>query len=270
VLGGSAVFCYEVDDDDAWTAVLEQRLRERYGDGVEVVNAGVPGYDSFTSKMNYLYRVRPIEPDIVVVSHTWNDLKRLRHIESGAFPDATIGPGPNPVRRYLRRFQLAWRVRALWHRLSGDDRRENTWEEGGPENIPRNGRAHRWVRRNYDDLALLCESDGVRPVFTSQAGLISPETIADPQMRDRIRNDYAGMSLEKTLEQWRAISGIIEASAWDNGVLFVDTYESVPRQPRFFHDHVHLTVEGNRRVAEVMFRAMADDPVINAALEGRR
>lgn len=272
VLGGSAVFCYEVSDADTWTAVLEELLRERYGDHIDVINAGVPGYDSFTSKMNYLYRIRPIEPDVVVVSHTWNDLKRLRRIESGAFPDAAIGPGPNAVRKFFRRFQLAWRLRALWRRVAGEDRRENTWEGSvaGPEDIPRGGRAHRWVRRNYDDFALLAESDRVRPVFASQAGLISPETVADPATRARIRNDYAYLSIEETLEQWRAISGIIERSAWDNGVLFADVYARVPHEPRLFHDHVHLTEEGNRRVAEVTFEAMMTDPVIRAALEARR
>lgn len=268
VLGGSAVFCFEVDDADAWTALLEDKLRARYGNHIEVVNAGVPGYDAFISKMNYLYRIRPLEPDIVIVSHTWNDLKRLREIESGAFPRADLPPPPNPVRKFFRHFQLAWRARVLWQRVAGDDRRENTWDRGvaGPEHIPDGGRAHRWVRRNYDDLALLTESDGVRPVFASQAGLISESVIRDPEARVRIRNDYAFLSLEETLKQWRAISGIIERSAWDNGVLFVDEYGSVPHDPDLFHDHVHLTEEGNRRVAEVMFEAMVSDPLIDDEL----
>lgn len=268
VLGGSAVFCYEVDDADTWTALLEHWLQREYGDHVEVINAGVPGYDAFVSKMNYLYRIRPLQPDIAVVSHTWNDVKRFHEIERGEFPDKTIGPGPSPVRKFLRNYQLAWRVRALWWKVFRDDRRENTYEGEGdePAAIPENGRAHRWVRRNYDDLALLLESDGVLPVFVSQAGLLSRGNMDDPDVRAVVRNDYANLTVEETLNQWLVMTNIIESAAYDNGVLYVDVYGQVPHDPALFHDHVHLTKSGNARVADVIFQRMIADPAVDAVL----
>jgi hypothetical protein len=269
VLGGSAVFCYEVGDERTWTALLEKSLRSRYGNHIEVINAGVPGYDCFTSKMNYLYRIRAVEPDIVVVSHTWNDIKRFRELEAGIFPDATIGPGPNAVRKLLRRLQLAWRARALWWRISGAPR-ENTsgGDVGGPDHIPDGGRAHRWMRRNYDDMALLTHSDGVGAVFATQAGVLGPETVGDESVRAMVRNDYAYLSIEETLKQWLAASGIIERSARDHGICFADVYRAVAHDPALFHDHVHLTEAGNRRVAAALFESMTADSVIAAVLEG--
>jgi lysophospholipase L1-like esterase len=271
VLGGSATFCYEVDDADTWTGVLERFLRDEYGDHIEVVNAGVPGYDAFVSKMNYLYRVRAIEPDIVIVSHTWNDVKKFHHVESGAFPDATIGPGLSKVRKFLRNYQLARRARALWWRITEGDRRENTWEGpngGSPATIPDGGRAHSWARANYDDLALLLEADGVLPVFLSQAGLLSRGNLDDPDVVASVRNDYANLSVEETLKQWLAMTAIIEASAWEKGVLYIDVYGGVPHSAELFHDHVHLTRQGNQRVADVVFQGLIADSAIDAVLRG--
>lgn len=267
VLGGSATFCYEVDDADAWTAILEKRLREKYGPYVEVVNAGVPGYDAFISKINYMYRIRPLEPDILMVSHTWNDLKRFRTIESGAFPQAVVLGKPNPVRKFLRHFQLAWRVRALWWHFFRGDQRENTWDVGpGPSTIPPGGKAHRWARTNFDDIALLAQEDGVLPVFCSQAGVLSPEDVKDPEVRAMVRNDYAGLSVDGVLNQWLAMTKIISESAWDNGVLFIDVYGNVPHDPALFHDHVHLRRGGDERVADVTFEKLVADPAADAVL----
>lgn len=270
VLGGSAVFCYEVDDSLAWTALLEKKLQEEYGDHVEVINAGVPGYDAFVSKMNYLYRIRPLDPDIVVVSHTWNDLKMLYEEETGVFPDATIGPGPNPIRKFFRHFQLAWRIRAIYWELFRGDQRENKCESTVSDEITitPNGPGHRWARHNFEDLALLLQEDGVVAVFASQAGLLSPENVGDPAVRKVVRNDYACMTVEEVLKQWQALTKIIETAAWENGLTYVDVYDQVPHELRCFHDHVHLTEDGNRYVADAVYQGMITDPVVDAALRG--
>jgi hypothetical protein len=42
----------------------------------------------------------------------------------------------------------------------------------------------------------------------------------------------------------------------------------VPHELRCFHDHVHLTEDGNRYVADAVYQGMITDPVVDAALRG--
>jgi hypothetical protein len=266
VLGGSAAFCYEVDDADTWAARLEVLLRGRYGDDVDVINAGVPGYDASASLVNYFYRAWALDPDVVLVYHTWNDLKLFHVIESGHLRDKEAFVAPNRLRKLLRHSQLAWRVRGVCRELLQGDRRENAWGDGEYASIPPEGRAHRWARRNFDDLALVLEKDGVVPVFASQAGLLSRDNVGDPAIRGLVRNDYARLPVDEVLQQWEAMTTIIAEAAYDNGVLFVDAYRTVPHKTECFHDHVHLTEEGNRYVAEAFYARMIADPAVDAAL----
>jgi len=73
-LGGSTTYddCIE-DDTLTYPARLEYHLRER-GYNVRVVNAGVPGWTSYESLINYAFRVSYLEPDMVILFDAWNDL----------------------------------------------------------------------------------------------------------------------------------------------------------------------------------------------------
>lgn len=269
-LGGSSTFSYLTDDDEIWTRRLEEKLRSRFGGDIEVVNAGVPGYSAFASKVNYLYRIREIEPDAVLLYHTWNDMKFFRRLEEG---EEFRAPShrPRPIRDFLRRFQIPWRVRGLFHRLEGGlPPREDGWLEAGAAEavaIPEGGRAHRWARANYEDLALLAGSDGVLPVFVSQAGLLAEETLDDPEVRRRVYTEYQGLDYPEILRQWRAIAEIQRDVAERHGGVFIDAYAAVPHRLEHFRDHVHLTPAGNEAVAEAIFAGLSRSPAFTERLE---
>jgi lysophospholipase L1-like esterase len=268
-LGGSSTFSYQTDDEEIWTRRLEEKLRARFGDGVEVVNAGVPGYSSFSSKVNYLYRIRGLEPDAVLLYHTWNDMKFFRRLEEGEeFRSPSFRA--RPIRDFLRRFQILWRVRSLFYRSeSGLPPREDGWLEAGPAEavvIPEGGRAHRWARANYEDLALLASSDGVLPIFVSQAGLLAEGNLDDPEVRHRVYTEYQGLDYPEVLRQWKAISAIQRGAAERHGGLFIDAYRAVPHRTENFRDHVHLTPAGNEAVAAAIFTGLTGSPVFTERL----
>ncbi|HXV35845.1 MAG TPA: SGNH/GDSL hydrolase family protein, partial [Myxococcota bacterium] len=74
-LGGSTTYNYGVEDDDhTYPGRLEHHLREMGYRGVEVINAGVGGYNSFESLINLQFRVLDVEPDLVIVYQNTNDV----------------------------------------------------------------------------------------------------------------------------------------------------------------------------------------------------
>lgn len=63
------------DNDKTFPYQLERILRGDYGNNnVEVINAGVGGYDSWESLINLQFRVLDIDPDLIIVYHGTNDV----------------------------------------------------------------------------------------------------------------------------------------------------------------------------------------------------
>jgi lysophospholipase L1-like esterase len=84
VVGDSTAFGVGVDDADTWPAQLEAILNAQHGVGVEVVNAGVPGFSTFQAlRMAEKWAANP-RPDVVVVCAGFND---SANIPKGELPD---------------------------------------------------------------------------------------------------------------------------------------------------------------------------------------
>lgn len=265
-LGGSSTFCYATDDPLIWTVVLEKKLREKYGEKIEVINAGVPGYSAFESKINYLYRIRPLEPDVVIVYHTWNDMKRFHLLEQGIYPLKDTYQRDN-IKAFLRNFQFAWRIRNVLHSTVMKRLGENVYGgSGGDSTITEGGLAHQWERENYDDLATWANADGVIPVFASQGSLMGDDNIDKREVQDEVGTEYQNMSHQEILKQWKAITKIIQTSAEQHDGLFVDVFNEVPHDMEYFWDHVHLTEKGNRLVADLLFDTMVSDARVDSLL----
>jgi hypothetical protein len=80
ILGGSAVFDPNVFDADSidtndWPHRVERLLKSMGFDGVEVVNAGIPGHSTVDSFGRLYSQLWLYEPDVIVVYQTWNDIK---------------------------------------------------------------------------------------------------------------------------------------------------------------------------------------------------
>jgi lysophospholipase L1-like esterase len=73
-LGESTTFGTGVNDEETYSAVLEEILQSRYPDRrVTVINAGVPAYSSFQSLKFLEQRGVTFEPDVVLFYHEVND-----------------------------------------------------------------------------------------------------------------------------------------------------------------------------------------------------
>jgi lysophospholipase L1-like esterase len=83
ILGDSCAFGVGVRDDETWPAQLEKFLavlaatagepRDTRGPGIEVINAGVPGYSAFQGLTYLKRRGLDLRPDLVIASFGFND-----------------------------------------------------------------------------------------------------------------------------------------------------------------------------------------------------
>ncbi len=75
-LGGSSTYTINVKNNEhTFTARLQDILREQYDyKNVEVINAGVGGYNSWESLINLAFRVLDLEPDLLIIYQGTNDV----------------------------------------------------------------------------------------------------------------------------------------------------------------------------------------------------
>lgn len=88
-LGGSSTYGHgPTSNDTTWPARLQAYLSQAKPDAlIEVVNGGCQGYSSFESLANLAFRGLPLQPDLVVVYHTINDMRCALY--PGVRPDNT-------------------------------------------------------------------------------------------------------------------------------------------------------------------------------------
>jgi lysophospholipase L1-like esterase len=85
-LGGSSTYDVRIEDNaQTFTAQLEKLLKEEYGyQNVEVINAGVPGYNSWEILVNLEFRALDLDPDLVIIYEGTNDV-HARMVEPSAY-----------------------------------------------------------------------------------------------------------------------------------------------------------------------------------------
>src|SRR5688500_5241789 len=85
-LGGSSTYDIRIEDNEkTFTAQLQKLLTEEYGyQNVEVINAGVPGYNSWEILINLEFRVLDLNPDLVIIYEGTNDV-HARLVEPSAY-----------------------------------------------------------------------------------------------------------------------------------------------------------------------------------------
>lgn len=74
-LGGSTTYSTAVDDYRlSYPYLLGEYLREKGFESTEVINAGVNGYSSYHNLINLMFRVLPLQPDLVIIYQGLNDV----------------------------------------------------------------------------------------------------------------------------------------------------------------------------------------------------
>jgi len=218
--GDSITFGYGVDDDDSYPRRLSHAL------GAEVINAGVTGYSSFQA-LGLARRLLPrLAPDVGMLLIGWNDGNHRpvddreygRRVEAAARLEAW---GDHLyVYRLFRNVYLRWTLLQGLSRAKGTPKQHRVSPEQYAENL--------------DAFARECATRGTTPVF-----------VALPRRR-RLGEPPPDPTYPRTLEETAAR---LEVPLLTVGVLSAQEGEG---NDRFFLDTLHLTPEGNERLAALL------------------
>ena len=258
VLGGSLVFDIHANEGEDWPHLLGARLHERGHPEVEVLNAGVPGHASADSLGRLATQIWMLEPDLVLLVHGWNDLKLLGRID----PDhpllarlAPYDPHADPFQndrgfldRLLSRSQIYVKLRTRFFLSRVNPGSEGALAAGGGGT----GLDWAWGERQFRlDLALLaegCRAIGARPIFVTEASLVTPD--APEEARRRIQYDYVGLDHPALVRAYALFNDAVRDVGRARGVPVLDLDRALSGRLDLFADHVHTTAAGSRAYAD--------------------
>jgi lysophospholipase L1-like esterase len=262
-IGGSTTFGVYLPWRQSYPYYLQQTLRERLGtDAVEVINAGMTGSTTAESLHRLFTQILPLQPDMVVVYHAYNDLfpRVFDNYQEDYYHWRKSDPNnpPGLTRFYLWRLALRALNPTAFH--ENYDLQRYVWKT---ENLP-DSDTERLVNfdlssnaafaNNLEHIIRTLEAWDVQPVLASFA--IHPDIWH--------WNDYFPSYVWE--EGIRQNNAAIAALAVRYDLPLVPFAEAMtgPKKRVYYNDSIHMTAEGNQIKAAVFADTIA--PLIGARL----
>lgn len=280
-LGGSTTYGTSVlNYQDAYPYQLQQYLREQGYENVEVVNGGSGSYASYESLINLQFRGLPLQPDLVLIYHAFNDAHaRLVYPaaayqgdNSGAIIPALQNTRMPAIWEYstalrILGIELDWTIphNALEWRLVTypvtshvqefvKQKRQGTYPYGVFEQasamamFEMNPPTH--FRRNMTNMAVIAQAHGAQVMFMTFA--YSTDFPDEPQVNSE---EYI-FALNQHNDVTREVAAATDA-------LLYDFAEAMPDDPTYYTDGRHFNEGGNALRGQLIGDALIASGVLD-------
>jgi lysophospholipase L1-like esterase len=245
ILGGSAAYGYLVSDGEEASRLLEKQLHHLDVGDVEVINAGVPGYDLFQSIVRFREVVDPLQPDIVVLYLGYNDIRYLLSETPETFQNPRQPPYPF-WERWLRHSTLYGFVR---YRILGGATDFGIGRR--TQNLPTD-KGIAQFRRNLNEIMLASHEIGAELVVCVQATAAQPSV--SPELRAVLGN--TDVEVQRAIQIFEAIHHTLDDFAKKQDALFIDVSAAVPPTSQNLGDAIHLTAIGEQALADLLTKQL--------------
>jgi lysophospholipase L1-like esterase len=246
-LGGSSTYDVRIEDNDkTFTAQLEKLLKDQYGfQNVEVINAGVPGYNSWEILSNLEYRVLDLDPDLVIIYENTNDV-HARLVEPSSYRGDDSGRRqtwqipPIPLWEHSAFLRVLSRMMNFTRQISIDDFVSSptylSWPyeyrliDNGvdPSEILKENPPI-YLRRNLENMIAIAREHDVEIMFATWA-------------YSKYLNDYA--SKESYQQGFEENNQVIKDTANNHHIPLFDFARVMPQDAKYWADGRHSNETG--------------------------
>jgi lysophospholipase L1-like esterase len=265
-LGGSSTYDVSIENnDETFTAQLEKMLKEEYGySNVQVINAGVPGYNSWEILVNLEFRVLDLDPDLVIIYEGTNDV-HARMVEPSAYSSDDLGRRqawqvpPVAWWEHSALLRIASRTMNITRQISIDDfvsaptymswpfeSRLSESDLDPAELLKENPPIY--VRRNYENMVAVAKAHDVQILFSTWA--YSPNL-----------NDYA--SRDYYQQGFRENNDVVKDVATEQQIPLFDFAAVMPQEAIYWADGRHVNEAGALVKARLFAEYIHDQGLID-------
>jgi lysophospholipase L1-like esterase len=246
-LGGSSTYDVRIEDNaNTFTAQLEKVLKEEYGyQNVQVVNAGVPGYNSWEILVNLEFRVLDLDPDLVIIYEGTNDV-HARLVEPSAYRGDDTGrrqvwqAPPVALWEHSALLRILSRTLNITRQVSVDDfvssptyvswpfeSRLREYNLDPAEILQENPPIY--VRRNYENMIAVAKEHGVKIMLSTWA--------YSPYLHDYVSEAYYQQGIKEN-------NDVVKGVATSGQIPLFDFAGVMPQDAKYWADGRHVNESG--------------------------
>ncbi len=246
-LGGSSTYDVSIKDNaHTFTAQLERLLKEDYGyQNVQVINAGVPGYNSWEILVNLEFRVLDLDPDLVIIYENTNDV-HARMVEPSAYRGDDLGRRqawqvpPVALWEHSALLRIVSRMMNMSRQVSIDDfvssptyvswpyESRLTEDNLDPAEILKENPPI-YFRRNLENMSAIAKEHDVTILLTTWA--------YSPYLKDYAAQDYYQHGFKEN-------NDVVKEVAADQHIPLFDFAAVMPQDAKYWADGRHVNESG--------------------------
>jgi lysophospholipase L1-like esterase len=246
-LGGSSTYDVSIKNNgETFTAQLEKLLKKEYGyTQIQVINAGVPGYNSWEILVNLEFRVLDLDPDLVIIYEGTNDV-HARLVQPAAYRGDDSGrrqawQAPSvALWEHSALLRVLSRAMNFTRQVSVDDfvsaptyvswpfesrLREANLEPA--EILAQNPPIY--FRRNLENMIAIANEHDVQILFSTWAH--------SPNLKDYAAEDYYQQGFRENNE-------VVKEVAMSHGIPLFDFAAVMPQEAIYWADGRHVNEQG--------------------------
>jgi len=247
-----------------WPHLVVERLKARWPRiHFDYVNGGVPGYVVNSSLQNLLIRIKPLQPDIVVIYHATNDLSRNSY--QLALKAGIVKPRAEMQKSWLSDHSLLWyliekNLRIKSHQEKASDQTKKLQFKLEDLAIP----------FQADLISLVEESKNVAPIvaLATFSHRLRRNQTSEEQIQAAVTSLYymPYMTIPGLLDAFEAYNNIIRDVAQATDTLLIDQEMDIPGDGEHFSDSVHFTDRGSVAMADRVAKALVRSKTVSTLI----
>jgi len=254
--------------------VLQSILGEKFKKtNFEVINVGYSAYATPHSLILFELDVLSWEPDIVILSHNVNDLfvsywPNLSFDYSNKYlDDFYTFPGMKQNISIGERSRLIRFLKSRYLKLTGGAKFPVVRKSQGNSPSPM---AKKIFQRNLRSFVSLAQSNGIQVLLGTQA-LQPTEDMFLRHMNEKPYNNKVVYPLhEEFVQHHHAFNEVIKKVSLEAKTLFAENDLALGGKMEFFHDFVHYTVAGVKKLAQNYADVLSKNKTVKKLIHSRQ
>ena len=257
-LGGSSVYGYPLENNQTWPHYLKNHLDDNTTqiniNNFEVINTGVPGYNTYHSIGLLFSKILDLNPDLIILYQLWNDISYFPVLN-----DSTLYSG-KVYESYQSIFHYSYALISL-SVLKNVLKRKITNEKSLPLKNTidvKNTYGLKQYRRNVEIIAMICEKYKIPLLLCSQMTLYKNENTEEEIAKlSHGKKEYYLNAFDLGNEILRDIA------KFNQNTYYFNPSKHIKANLDVLLDHIHLTVRGNDLLGKFMSEFISNE-IINS------
>lgn len=242
VLGGSSVYG-NYGNDKTWSQFLNEYLEQKkdisFNKSFEVINTGIPGYNSFHTLSLLINNVLDYNPDLIILYQMWNDFSYWPYVnDSTLYSQSNFNKTESILNKSYLFTSIVTLKRVIVKDLTNEKFLPKKVTYGNNNSIK--GGLERY-KKNIEIMAMICNRYNIPLIISSQLTLYHQKnSLEELKILNKGNNQFYINSFRQGSDILKDIS-----KKYKKNIFYYNPQNNIKVNLEIMRDHIHPTEKGN-------------------------